>query len=264
MQVSTPCGALALRKRGNHMVARLSADRPWLDQARLTTQWLASVTHTGLPPIVDCAFVDDTLEVVYAPRPTLEPLTDRTQVVPMLLAVADLADVVGMLSALPDPVRCGPVPPVLVMRDEQGTQLIGAGLWANAYELDRTRRATMSPRHFIESPESLAGLPITEKTDCYHLAYVTYQLLTDHEPFPTERGESDYQQAVIEGRSHSLQLLRMDLPLELAGILKRGLALDPNQRPTPFDFGYILREFTGVPKKVSTDPAKRKPWWQLW
>src|SRR5205823_5597769 len=169
------------------------------------------------------------------------------------------------LSSLPGPVRGGPIPPGLVMRDDEGSQLIAAGLWPIAYDLDRTRRAQMSPRHFVESPETLAGLPISEKTDSYHLAYVTFQLLTDHEPFPTEHGEGAYSQAVIEGKSHSLQLLRMDLPLELAAILQRALAQDPSQRPTPFDFGYILREFTGVPQKTSTDPAKgRKPWWQLW
>src|SRR5258708_2359892 len=170
MQLSTPCGALALRPRGNHGVARLAAERPWLDQAAAMKGRLAAVRHSALPPIVSCGLVDDVLEVVYAPRPSAQPLVDRTNVVEILLAASDVADAVSVLWSLPGgPVGCGPLAPELMLGDSEGGQLIGAGLWAAAYGLDRTRRQAMSERHFIESPESVAGLVLTERTDSFHL-----------------------------------------------------------------------------------------------
>ena len=264
MQVATPCGALSLKPRGNHVVARLSAERAWLEQAFAMTQGLAAVRNTALPPIIDCAFMDDVLEVVYTPRPEAKPMDDPKMVVEILLAMSDVADAVAMLGSLPSPIRSGPFTPGLVLRDEKGAQLLAAGLWASAYGLDRTRAKSLAERHLVESPESLANTPQTEKTDAFYLAYVTYQLLTGHEPYPTERGEGAYREAVRTGANISLQLLRMDLPLDLARILDRALALDPSARPSPFDLAHQLREFTGAPKKTSTDPSSRKPWWQFW
>lgn len=262
MQFVTPRASLAFRMKGSHVVARfVSADAEERQRMPALVQHLAKIRHSALAPIIDCSFVNDAMEVVYALRPNATEVTDRKRIVDILLMVSDVADAVGTIASIDRALSCGPFPPGAFVRDEEGGQLVGMGLWAAAYGIDA--RLPGPPCHLVVCPEMLRGEPRTINTETYWLAYALYELLCAHEPFPIEDEEA-YRVAVRDGTSLSLQLLRMDLPLELETILKRAMSPNVEARPTPFDFGWILREFTGVPKKASTDPTGTKPWWKVW
>ena len=79
------------------------------------------------------------------------------------------------------------------------------------------------------SPEQARGLPVDERSDCYSLGVVLYELVTGRAPFaaPTT---SDLLVAILEREPPSLRTVARGLPLQLEWIIEKSLEKDPNLR----------------------------------
>jgi predicted Ser/Thr protein kinase len=115
------------------------------------------------------------------------------------------------------------------------------------------------------SPEQVAGKKIDGRSDLFSLAVSGYELLTGHLPFPGDTVASVLYRIVNE-RPVRLQDHRDDLPEELVSTLERGMAKNPEDRPsTGAELALALRPvfdaLGGVPdvSLPSPGPAPQPP-----
>jgi serine/threonine-protein kinase len=109
------------------------------------------------------------------------------------------------------------------------------------------------------SPEQAQGKPATDASDRYALAVVAYELLTRRKPFKAEL-------AAAQARQHiESPVPRADgLPPAANGVLARGMAKDPAERPpTSIEFVEALRgaldDAPTAPVAVAPAGFKREP-----
>jgi len=105
-------------------------------------------------------------------------------------------------------------------------------------KLTRTGEIIGTPGYL--SPEQLKGENSTERTDVYALGLLGYEILTGEGPFSTT---SQRELAVAHLREHprSLSALRAEVDSELASLLERCLAKEPEKRPTASFFAQAVR-----------------------
>jgi len=238
--LATPRGSLVVSVTGDHVRARFECDAGWLDLARDVVARIAAMRHPALGVVLRNAIENDALDVVYARQRGATFVSDSRSLAEGLRAVADVADGLAAVVALPGPpIDCGPFPPWFFVRGEGGGELLVPGLWPLAYASDRGMRGhALTLRHFIESAESLRGVGPQPTTPSYHIAYALFTLFAGREPFPQG---TPYSEAVLDGASVSLAELRPNLPRSLADLIDAALRPDPAARPTLVQLARSLR-----------------------
>jgi phage shock protein PspC (stress-responsive transcriptional regulator) len=90
------------------------------------------------------------------------------------------------------------------------------------------------------SPEQLTGETLTVQADIYSLGVLGYVLLTGEGPFAGGRANEVAQK--LHGRARPLNELRPDVDPQLAAVLERCLARNPEHRPRAAD---VVRALSG-------------------
>jgi hypothetical protein len=90
------------------------------------------------------------------------------------------------------------------------------------------------------SPEQLTGETLTVQADIYSLGVLGYVLLTGEGPFAGGRANEVAQK--LHGRARPLNELRPDVDPQLAAVLQRCLARNPEHRPRAAD---VVRALSG-------------------
>lgn len=115
--------------------------------------------------------------------------------------------------------------------------------------------AHMAPEHFDKSKA------VDERTDVYGFGVLFYEALTGKPPFP---GEPDLEllRRVLSEPPPPLVSLRPDLPAELAGIIEKAMAKQPEQRYAGLDAMVAaiedesLRAMPGPPSAETAEPRE--------
>lgn len=81
------------------------------------------------------------------------------------------------------------------------------------------------------SPEQLQERRVSERSDIYSLGLLAYQLLTEQSPYEARTRQELYA-AHVRQEPRELRSLRPDVDPDLADIVQRCLAKDPQQRPS--------------------------------
>jgi serine/threonine protein kinase len=82
---------------------------------------------------------------------------------------------------------------------------------------------------FYMSPEQLQGRPVDGRTDLYSLGTVLFELLTGRRPYP-QKSLPDLAKAILQQPVPDPLAERSDVPRELASVVVRCLAKDPDER----------------------------------
>jgi serine/threonine protein kinase len=90
------------------------------------------------------------------------------------------------------------------------------------------------------SPEQALGQPVDARTDVYSLGATLYWLCTGHQPFPRAT-TAEILQAHVSAPRPDVQLARPEVPVSIARLLMKLLAIDANERPR--DAGETVRLF---------------------
>src|SRR6185436_13234286 len=124
------------------------------------------------------------------------------------------------------------------------------------------------------SPEQCKSDEIDRRSDVYSLGVVLYELATTTRLF---KGENDYlvMDQIVNGRVSLPQVRRPDLPNELAAIIMRAIAVDPERRYfTADELRVALEQFasraglTAAPSAIAAYMRKQfgdkpEPWLEL-
>jgi len=105
-------------------------------------------------------------------------------------------------------------------------------------KLTRTGEIIGTPGYL--SPEQLKGESTTERTDVYALGLLGYEILTGEGPFSTV-SKRDLAVAHLREHPRDLSALRGDVDQDLAKLLERCLAKEPEKRPTAAFFAEAVR-----------------------
>ncbi len=80
------------------------------------------------------------------------------------------------------------------------------------------------------SPERLAGAPASVADDLYATAVLGYECLAGRRPFAGGDNLAVLAQAILNDRPPPLYTMRPDVEPQLAAVIERGLARDPQSR----------------------------------
>jgi eukaryotic-like serine/threonine-protein kinase len=80
------------------------------------------------------------------------------------------------------------------------------------------------------SPEQIRGEQVTEQSDVYAFGILAYEVLTGRGPY-NARGEAQMAAAHLQSEPLKLRELRADVDAQVAALIERCLAKDPNRRP---------------------------------
>lgn len=94
------------------------------------------------------------------------------------------------------------------------------------------------------SPEQLGDEPLTAQADIYGFGMLGFELLTGEAPYDA-RGTAAWIRAHLSGEPRDLRALRPEVPAELAEVIMRCLAREPNHRPRAADLVRILGDMEG-------------------
>src|SRR5262249_24504155 len=104
------------------------------------------------------------------------------------------------------------------------------------------------------SPEQIRRQPVTPASDVYAACVVAYELLSGRVPCPVR------EQDVLEQRPPTpaapRRLLRPARPQELAGLLMRGLAHAPGERPLASELAGALAQDGDAATRVLPEPTR--------
>ncbi|MCW2968507.1 MAG: serine/threonine protein kinase, partial [Solirubrobacteraceae bacterium] len=123
------------------------------------------------------------------------------------------------------------VKPANLLLDGQGTLKVGDfGIATIASEAPLTQTGQVVGTAAYFSPEQALGKPATAASDRYALAVVAYELLTGRRPFPAATPAAQAL-AHVDTDPPAASMAAPELPSAVDGVLTRGLAKDPEQRP---------------------------------
>jgi hypothetical protein len=96
------------------------------------------------------------------------------------------------------------------------------------------------------SPEQIRGArDVDHRTDIYALSCILFEMLAGRPPFRGSMGEVVGMHQFVD--APSLAELRADVPVELAAVIARALAKDPEVRPASLDeLGAVLEPFLSI------------------
>ena len=199
---------------------------------RFEAQALAQVVHPGVPTIYEAGETDDgevylAMELVHGP--TLSEWTRQRRVsrqdrVDVLAQIADAVSAAHAAGVLHRDLK-----PANIIVTENGPKVLDFGIATPLAEVAKERQPG-TPAYM--SPEALANEPVDQRTDVFALACIAHELMT----------------GALPDRSYSNMALSR-LSEDMADVLKRGLAIDREQRcPSARAFAQDLRRaHAGLP-----------------
>lgn len=242
-ELATPRGTLRIRATDGAYIARVHGDDGYPEDlilgGKAIVERVARANHPAVSglQIVRC---DETmLDVIHPSRGPSTQVSALETIGAILRPVADIGDGLAAIASLDgDPIACGPFSPRLFVRDPIGGRLLCPGLWGAAYDFDKRLKGTLVVP-FIESRESVLGIPRSEQTETFYLAHALFVLLAARDPFGPSGLE--YLRAVCESSGTELASLRPDFPVALSDLVTAALSPDPSARPTLAELAGHLR-----------------------
>ena len=131
-----------------------------------------------------------------------------------------------------------------LMVDVHGVvKLLDFGIAKAAQGMDTTRTGALKGKTAYLAPEQIQRNQVSRATDVYSLSVVAWELLAGKRMFGEHLGDFEMMQAVVTGKLPSLGESGSDVPLLLAEVVHKGLALDPSHRYESADaFGDAIEE----------------------
>jgi eukaryotic-like serine/threonine-protein kinase len=125
---------------------------------------------------------------------------------------------------------------------------------AKASAKDDTHSGSLRGKISYLSPEQCKGERVDRRSDVYALGVVLYELATTTRLF---KGDSDYKvmDAIVNGRIAPPKVRRPDLPDELAAIITRALAVDPERRYLTADELRVALDQVGRKTGLTSSPS---------
>jgi serine/threonine-protein kinase len=116
--------------------------------------------------------------------------------------------------------------------------VLASGEAGQQSRITRTGELIGDPAHM--SPEQLSGAEITQLSDVYALGLLGYELLTGRGPYDA-KSRRELITAHVQAEPIELAMLRSDVDPEVAALLKRCLAKEPEHRPNSADVARRLK-----------------------
>ena len=126
-----------------------------------------------------------------------------------------------LLKRLDKPQRAGELPVRAVIGDFGLARLVGGDL--------QTATNTLMGTLPYMSPEQVLGEPLDGRSDLYALGVILYQLVTGHLPFDV-KSPTEAVRVHLAEELPAPQEVRPELPAPVAGVVRKALARDPDER----------------------------------
>ena len=214
----------------------------FLDEARIA----ARLSHPNVVQILDLGKHGDDPYIVmeYVQGADLDTLIqagagDDEPCMPFEIAARVVADAASGLQAAhawrdergkPSPIIHRDVSPQNVLVSVDGhVKLSDFGVAKAAGSRAQTSPGQRKGKIPYSAPEYLKGAPATVRSDVFSLGIVLYQCIAREHPFARDK-VVDSLQAILNGEMVPLDVHRPDIPPALDAIVRRALAVDPDER----------------------------------
>ncbi len=239
----------------------LSADAN-VDRFVREMQILRTLDHPRIIPILEPGEADGALffTMPYVPGETLRARLDRTGPLPIreaLVIARDVAEALG--HAHGRGVVHRDVKPANVLLADGRAYLMDFG-YANAPSLTTPTAAARDARLAIGTPEYISPEQVTGKraedwrSDFFSLACVLQEMLTGSPPFTGGAPRAVMQRRLTESPAE-LRALRPEVPDDVAAIVRRNLAVSPNDRFATASFFRLALESAIERLDAASPPA---------
>lgn len=237
-----------------HLASDAGFIRMFLNEARLA----ATLDHPNVTSVMDIGMADGehffTMEYLHGEdlREVLQRAAPRGGL-PRECAIEVLRGVARGLHHAHERVGSDGRPLGMVHRDvspsnvfvtyEGGVKVVDFGIAKAGALTKQTQAGTLKGKIGYMSPEACRGDPVDRRSDVFALGILLYETTTGRRLF---FAESQYAvlNKIIEGRYAPPSAVVSDYPDELEAIVRRALAVDPDERyPTAEVFQLALEEF---------------------
>ena len=237
-----------------------SADSEFRERFRRESRQAAAIEHPNVIPVYRAGEEGGRLYLVmrFVDGPSLaEVLADRGRV-----PLGEAVDLVSQIAAALDAAHAGglihrDVKPANVLIEEDGRAFLGD---FGISKLAEAGDQLTSTGQFVGTvdyvaPEQLEGEAADRRADVYSLACVGFHLLTGQPPFPR-----DTQLATMFAHANAPRPdAGPDIPSKVREVLRRGMAVDPGDRPASAgEFAAELERAAGA-SSVATTERLTKP-----
>jgi serine/threonine-protein kinase len=224
-------------------------------------QILRTLDHPRIIPILEPGEADGALffTMPYVPGETLRARLDRTGPLPIREALAIARDVAEALGhAHGRGVVHRDVKPANILLADGRAYLMDFG-FANAPSLTSPNAAARDARLAIGTPEYISPEQVTGRraedwrSDFFSLACVLQEMLTGSPPFTGGAPRAVMQRRLTEAPA-DLRAARPDVPDDVAAIVRRNLAVSPNDRFATAGFFRLALE-TAIERLDASSPT---------
>ena len=215
--------------------------------------------HPRIVPVYDAGEIGGRayISMRLVPGDTLAERVARTGPLPRAEALEVLSDIADALDfAHANGTIHRDVKPANILLEPGGAWLSDFGLVRMDDMPGLTRRGDWLGTPEYVSPEQVEGEPATQSSDVYALAAVAFEALSGRPPF-LRREPSAILLAHVRDERPLASEVRPGLPPALDAVLARGLAVDPDARPTSARglVESIAEALDGEPEAPATVPA---------
>lgn len=243
---------VAIKRVLPHLSEKERFIRLFLDEARLS----ARLNHSNCVQVFDIGYGENSYFIVmeWVDGTSLKALVEhyrrQGQSIPAPIAVHIVLEVAKGLAyahELRDAegrelgiIHRDISPPNVLLSRYGEVKIVDFGLAKANSQLEKSEPGIIKGKFGYLSPEAALGQEIDARTDVFALGIMLWELLAGRRLF---LGETDFQtvRLVQQAEVPSIQAINPTVPAELARIIERSLAKNPEDRiPTAYDFGQQL------------------------